>query len=132
MSKIVVGYDGSQAAKRALERAATLADGDPVIVVSAVRPLISRGAGGYDAVEREEHERHLAEAAARLEELGVEARTIEEVGDPASVIAREAEAHGADLVIVGTEGKNALERLFEGSVSADTVRKATTDVLVIH
>ena len=46
MSKIVIGYDGSDAAKRALERAASLANGDEVvIVVSAVHRLLSRRDG---------------------------------------------------------------------------------------
>ena len=132
MSKIVIGYDGSEAAKRALERAASLANGDEVIVVSAVHQMVSRAGMGYDPVEAEEHQRHLAEAKARLEELGVSGRTVEGVGDPATVIAAEAEATDADLVIVGSEGKNALERLFEGSVSADLTQKAKTDVLVVH
>ena len=77
----------------------------------------------YDPIEVDDHKQHLAEAKARLAELGVEARTIEEVGDPAKVLAMEAEANGADLIIVGSEGKNALERLFEGSVSARTSRE---------
>jgi nucleotide-binding universal stress UspA family protein len=132
MSKIVIGYDGSDASKRALERAASLANGDEVIVVSAVHQLLSRGGMAYDPVEAEQHELALAEAKARLAELGVEARTVEEVGDPAKVLAMEAEANAADLIIVGSEGKNALERLFEGSVSAAVTQKAKTDVLVIH
>jgi nucleotide-binding universal stress UspA family protein len=132
MSKIVVGYDGSAASRHALERAAELAQGDPVIVVSAVHRLVSRS-GGYDRVEADEHRRHLDEAETRLAELGVgDVRTTEDVGDPATVIANEAEANEADLIIVGSEEKNLIERLFGGSVSAGVIRKAKTEVLVVH
>ena len=45
MPSIVVGYDGSPQARRALERAAELANGNPVTVVAAV-PLISTSPQG--------------------------------------------------------------------------------------
>jgi len=132
MSRIVIGYDGSDASKRALERAASLANGGPVVVVSAVPPLISRAARLADPIEAEDHMRHLAEAKARLSELGIEATAVEGVGDPATVIVAEADDIGADLIVVGSEGKGLLERLLVGSVSAGVTRKTKTDVLVVH
>jgi nucleotide-binding universal stress UspA family protein len=132
MSRIVIGYDGSDAAKRALERAAALANGGPVVVVSAVTPLISRAAQIADPVEAEDHARHLAEAKARLGELGVDANAVEGIGDPATVIVAEAEEIGADLIVVGSEGKSLIERLLVGSVSSEVARKAAADVLVVH
>jgi nucleotide-binding universal stress UspA family protein len=132
MSGIVIGYDGSDASRRALERAAALADGRSVVVVGAVTPLISRAARIADPVEEEEEIARLAEAKARLAELGVEATSVEGIGDPANVIVAEAEEIGADLIVVGCEGKNLLERLLFGSVSAGVSRKAAADVLVVH
>jgi nucleotide-binding universal stress UspA family protein len=132
MGTIVIGYDGSEPSKHALERAAKLAGGGKVIVVSAAHALVSRAGQTVDPIESEESARHLAEAKTRLAELGVDAVVVEGVGDPAAVITAEAEQTGADLIVVGSNGKNLLERLFEGSVSTGVTRKSKTDVLVVH
>ena len=76
MGTIVIGYDGSEPSKHALERAAGLANGGKVIVVSAAQPLISRGGQVVDPVEDDDSKRHLAEAKARLAELGIDAEAI--------------------------------------------------------
>ena len=131
MTKILVGYDGSDSAKRALERAATLANGETLTLVSAVDLLAGKGGFVYDPVEKEEIERHLHEALARLRELGVACRLAEGIGDPAHVITAEAEEIGADLIVVGTNHKNLLKRLLLGSVSTDVLHRAKTEVLVV-
>jgi nucleotide-binding universal stress UspA family protein len=78
MRNAVVGYDGSDAARRALERAAELADeGANVTVVSAVRLLAGKGGVPFDPVLRKNHEQDLERARARLAELGMTARTVE-------------------------------------------------------
>ncbi len=134
MKTIVVGYDGSESAQRALERAAALADGEAKItVVGAVHTIASKVGVTYDPVEEEDQARHLEEAQARLSELGVDARTLEGKGDPARVIVTQAEDEGADLIVVGSEGKNLVERILSGgSVSSGVVHRAKTDVLVVH
>lgn len=53
-------------------------------------------------------------------------------GDAASVIVEEAQACGADLIVVATQGSAGLKRLFESKVTEDVVRKARMPVLVIH
>ncbi|MGH2995181.1 MAG: universal stress protein [Gaiellaceae bacterium] len=131
MHTIVLGYDGTDSARRALERTATLANGGPVTVVSAVHVLRGKGGIPYDPVEEEDHEQHLKEASARLAELGVESRTVEGYGDPAKVITAQASKVNADLIVVGTEHKNLIERLLMGSVSSGVVHKAPCDVLVV-
>ena len=133
MKTIVLGYDGSESAQRALERAAALADREAKItVVGAVHTIASKVGVTYDSVEEEDQTRHLAEAKARLSELGVESRTLEGKGDPARIIVTQAEDEGADLIVVGSEGKNLVERILSGSVSSGVVHRAKTDVLVVH
>jgi nucleotide-binding universal stress UspA family protein len=132
MGTIVIGYDGSEPSKHALERAAALADGGKVIVVSAAHALVSRAGQTIDPIEDEDSTRNLAEAKARLAELGVDAVVVEGIGDPAAAITAEAEQTGADLIVVGSNGKNLLERLLEGSVSTGVTKKSKTDVLVVH
>ncbi len=133
MKTIVVGYDGSESAQHALERAAALANGETKItVVGAVHTVASKVGVTYDPVEQEDQARHLADAKARLSELGVEARTLEGKGDPAELIVNQAEYENADLIVIGSEGKNLVERILFGSVSAGVVHRAKTDVLVVH
>jgi nucleotide-binding universal stress UspA family protein len=131
MRKIVIGYDGSQSAQRALERAAEFVDGGSITVVSAVHSLAGKSGPAYDPVEQEDHVRHLQDARSRLAEAGIDAETIEGYGDPARVIVEQAKEARADLIVVGNEHRNLIERLIEGSVSAGVTHRARCDVLVV-
>ena len=74
-----------------------------------------------------ELERFLAERRPRA--LEVEGRV--RGGEPASEINVEAEAWGADLIVLGTHGRQGVSRYLFGSVAAATLRDATRNVLVI-
>lgn len=52
-------------------------------------------------------------------------------GDPAARLAHLAEREQADLVIVGSHQRGAVERLFTGSVALDLLRDSATNVLVV-
>jgi nucleotide-binding universal stress UspA family protein len=135
MRSIVVGYDGSETAKRALERAAELAeDGATVTVVSAVHvhAAAGRGGGPIDPDEVSERRHELAEAKTLLVEKGIEPNLVEGHGDPADVIANQAKEGGADLIVVGTRGRNVAARVLLGSVSTKVVHEAPCDVLVVR
>jgi nucleotide-binding universal stress UspA family protein len=132
--KIVVGYDGSEAAKRALERATTLAgEHNRIVVVAAAeshaRTGITEGAH-LDPSEVERRRRDLDDAQAYLAKRGIEGETIEAQGDPGDVIVEAAK--DADLAIVGSRGLNPLQRLLMGSVSSKVVHRAECDVLVVR
>jgi nucleotide-binding universal stress UspA family protein len=132
--KIVVGYDGSDHGKRALERAAAMAgDGSEVVVVAAAEPHARTGieTGAHlDPSEVEQRRGDLEEARAFLSDRGVEAETIEGQGDPGTVIVEAAK--DADLVIVGSRGLNTIQRILVGSVSSKVVHRAPCDVLVVR
>jgi nucleotide-binding universal stress UspA family protein len=132
--KIVVGYDGSDGAKRALDRAITLAGDDGRITVVAAaetraRPGITEGAR-LDPSEIERRRKDLEEAKALLAGRGVDAETLEAQGDPGDVILDSGK--DADLVVVGSRGLNPLQRLLLGSVSSKVVHRAECDVLVVR
>ena len=132
--KIVVGYDGSDGAKRALERAITLVGDDGRITVVAaaethVRPGITEGAR-LDPSEIERRRKDLEDAKALLESRGVDAELLEAQGDPGDVILDSAK--DADLVVVGSRGLNPVQRLLLGSVSSKVVHRAECDVLVVR
>jgi len=132
--KIVVGYDGSEHGKRALERAVAMGgDENQILVVAAAeshaRTGITQGAH-LDPSEIEQRRGDLEEARSFLSERGVDAETIEGQGDPGAVIVNAAE--DADLVIVGSRGLNSIQRILLGSVSSKVVHRAKCDVLVVR
>lgn len=136
--KVVVGYDGSEDARRALQRASILASGDPVIVVSVV-PLsgpAGRGPAGVDTAQLEAHHEQLEQANTFLTAQGVEAQLIttfgNSIGDAADALMHVARDHQADVIIVGTRGLGGLKRLVLGSVSSKLVHEAPCDVLVVR
>jgi nucleotide-binding universal stress UspA family protein len=132
--KIVVGYDGSDSAKRALQRAADLAaDGDPIVVVASAEPHARSGPTGgahLDPSEFEQRRGDLEEAKQLLSERGIDAELIEARGDPGTAIVEAAK--DADLVVVGSRGLNPVQRILLGSVSSKVVHRASSDVLVVR
>jgi nucleotide-binding universal stress UspA family protein len=131
-ARIVVGYDGSEAARRALSLVPDVAGPDTDVTVLAVveTSLTSLGPSPLDPADVEEARRTLHEAYTFLEERRVQARAERAVGDPADRILEEARRRDADLVVVGSHGKRLARRLLLGSVSAEVVNRAQCPVLV--
>jgi nucleotide-binding universal stress UspA family protein len=136
--KLVVGYDGSDHARRALEKASGLAGDDTVVVVSVVptSPPAARGPAAVETRQLEVHHDQLQEAKTLLAGHGVQARLIETLGGPmgdvADALMHVARDEGADLIVVGARGLNVLQRLVLGSVTDKLVHEAEFDVLVVH
>jgi nucleotide-binding universal stress UspA family protein len=149
LKTIVVGYDGTRPAERALRRAAHLARafGATVIVadVAAPEPLqATPGAFGFppyypaslegQGIRADEAlwRRPRARIEAVFAETGVAHEFAGIVGEPAQEIVEVAERRGADLIVVGTREPGFLDRLFGGSVSQGVARRARCDVLIVH
>lgn len=137
MERIVVGFDGSEHARKALERAADIANGATIAVVSAVnvKRLMRDPAGGVDPIDpadAEARRQALAEARKYLEGRGITGVYVEGTGNPADVIVQEAEENGADLIVVGTRGQSTPKRMIVGSVSTNVIHHAPCDVLVVR
>lgn len=139
---IVVGFDGSPDASRALDVAMDHAADDGVVhVVTA-----------FDRPSRAEAERLVAALPAEFKYLDLdetprgylrsaeerlEARGISHVGHfveehPAAAILDIAEEVGADLIVVGTRGLGRIERFVRGSVSARIANHARTSLMMVH
>lgn len=133
MERIVVGYDGSPAARKALKRALEISArfGSKVYVVhvvdTALLSLSEAFAPSMLAALREAGEKVLQEAS--REAPGVEARLLE--GDPAHEIVRFAAEVGASLIVVGSRGLSTIRRMLMGSVSSRVVQESPVDVLVV-
>ena len=132
---VVVGYDGSEAAQRALIRAAdAAAESDTVVIVTTKSQVYSAGAAAEPLLEAGANPSDLLAAAgatvtarASLADVVVVARE----GDPADELLEVARAASADLVIVGRRGKDFIARTLLGSVATRVVEQAPCDVLVV-
>lgn len=147
MKTIVVGYDGSDPAKRALGRAAELAEklGTKLIVTSVAEPVavaedayVPGDAIGLAAPaiiplpDRGKASRELQEARQALEGRKLEVDFLATVGGAAEGIVEVAERHDADLIVVGTREPGFLDRILGGDVSEAVSRRAHRDVLIVH
>lgn len=137
MKTIVVGFDGTEAATRALDRAADLAVAlQARLVVTSVAPVlvpVSHGSGAVDPTETpEDHAAQLEEARTRLASRSVEAELRTAIGDPSDAIVDVADEAGADLIVVGTREPNFVQRLLGQSVSGAVARHAHCDVLIVR
>ena len=137
MKTIVLGYDGTEASQRALERAADIAAafGSSVIVTSVSTRLggaVHGGGSGDPADPPEAHESLLDSATKELADRGVQVESVLAMGDAADAIIELAEQRGADLIVVGTREPGFFERLMGHSVSESVQRHAHCDVLIVH
>ncbi len=137
MKNIVLGYDESESAKRALERAAQLAKAfDSKLTVTSVAPVmtnIGRSAGPVDPTDPPaEHVEELKHAKAYLEGEGVEADYVPALGHPVETIVQLVEERDADLIVLGTHEPSLIGRLFGQSVSDSVAHRVHCDVMIVH
>jgi nucleotide-binding universal stress UspA family protein len=127
MQTIVVAYDDPTT--ETLERAASLAQalGSRLVVTNVATAADAQDAAGTE----EQTRRRLDEARLALEKRGIDAEYVVESGPPGEAIVRLAAAREADLIVVGTRRKRFFERLVEGSVLQEVLRRAQCDVLVV-
>lgn len=146
--KIILAVDGTkygEAAADMLQRFA-LSDGDEVQILTVVDmavPLAVDVYGGYlpDTTELEKAARENADKviettkakiAAFCDGKKVAVTTSVMFGSPDSRIVETGEETGADLIILGSHGYKAWERLLLGSVSNSVVHHAHCSVLVVR
>jgi nucleotide-binding universal stress UspA family protein len=133
MTSVIVAYDGSEPARRALEHAADLVGrGGTVAVVNVIREQsVSSRLETLSETQRATQDHLLHEAEAVLTKHGVNAQSIRAAGDPAWEIMSAAESIGAGVIVIGRR-KRSTRHLVGSSLSNTLVRRAATDVLVVH
>jgi nucleotide-binding universal stress UspA family protein len=141
---IVIGFDDSEGAGRALDHAITEAksSGDTLVVVSVYEMLfdpegpqnfgsLNEGARMIPLVEPAELEPIFAKARARVGEAGIEADYVWAVGNPADKIAATARDREARLVVLAAHHHGFLGRLFGTDVAAEVERELGSSVVVV-
>lgn len=137
--RILVAYDGSEGAKKALATGIALASewGSELRTLSVEErlPHYAATVGEMDE-EKEWRDRYFAELqAAAVEqawERGVQVRTEVQVGQAARVITDYAKAGGFDLLIIGRKGHSGVWGTFMGSTADKISRHAPCSVLIVH
>ncbi len=135
MGEIVVGYDGSECGKAALDEALRLAKGlgDKIVVVFGYAPP---GLWGGEIVEHEEAIEELGvklteEARARAADSGVEVEVAMVASKPAEALVATAEARGARMIVVGSYGDPPLKGMILGSTPNKLLHMSASPVLVV-
>jgi nucleotide-binding universal stress UspA family protein len=147
MKTIVVGYDGTDPGKRALERtellARTFAARVVIVCVAEVLPAAA-AAGAIAPIASAVGAIAIAdEATSYCDELteearqffashGIEATVRTETGSAGMMIVAAAGEEGADLIVTGTRDSGLLERFLGGSVSQTVAKNAPCDVLIVR
>ena len=135
MRRILVGYDGSETARHALDQAAFVAKtrNCPLTVLTAASEWFVRQDGVVTLAVDEDRGRQVAEEGAlHAREQGVaEVETRLSVEAPADALAQEAET-GYDLVVVGHRGLGPLKELFMGSTAKAIIDRVPCSVLVVR
>ena len=141
---IVVGTDGSDTAKQAVQQAIELARaiGAKLEIVSAYEPVPSQRLREErrDAPEdlqwainpREDVDATLQTAVEQAGEAGVSADVYPRKGDPADAILDVAEEQDADLIVVGNKGMTGAKRFLLGSVPNKVSHHAPCSVMIIR
>ncbi|MBV9177270.1 MAG: universal stress protein [Nitrososphaeraceae archaeon] len=141
MSKIIlVGIDGSQPAKKALEYAANLATKNDshlyiVHVIEEFGELIQRWEQHDSYVEEVKRlsKDLLHESESRARQLGAaKIDIIEDEGDAAEKILQIAKDKGVDTIVVGNRGFSTAEEFLLGSVSLKLTHHAKCSVVVVR
>lgn len=130
---VVLGYDGSQAARRALLRAAEAAgSGGRVVVVTAVQPADPIAQEFELGLPVAEPWQLVEEVSAQLRGHAVEVSTRIEEAEPAEALVATACETDAALIVVGARGDSYLARALRGSVGERLVARAPCDLLVVR
>lgn len=137
---IVVGFDTSELAGRALEaailHAGTVAPATVHVVRAlALMPGVDEDAGAAHAqLARLDYQAEALRETVEKQTLptGVTLVTHVNVGEPATILAEVARSADADFVFVGTHGRTGLARAFFGSIAERTVRLAPCSVVVVR
>lgn len=137
--KVLVGYDGSPGARKALSKALELCAGrDSELWCLSVEEKLPAYASTVGEVEEEKaritqfFENILKEASERARAVGIHLRTHIMAGHPAQTIVRFAEEGGFDLIVVGHSGSSGAWGRFLGTTTEKLTRHAHCSVLVVR
>jgi nucleotide-binding universal stress UspA family protein len=151
---VVIGYDGSDPARRAVREAAALFGSRRALVVTVWESNLAYAAPGMSdigmglsptvvdiaAAEKateafQARAEHIAQHGAELaKSVGFEAEplAVPDAGSPADAIVDLARQRHAAAVVIGSRGLGGLRARLEGSTSSGVLKHSPCPVLVVH
>ena len=154
VSPIVIAYDGSDAARAAVNQAAALFGSRHAIVLTVWEPGLAdfmlmpntMGTGTmmmpYDpatvqAIDKaaEDHARDLAEDGVKLAQAGglqAEALPVRDAADIADTILETASERDAAAIVIGSRGLKGFKSKMMGSSSSSVLSRSAVPVVIVH
>jgi nucleotide-binding universal stress UspA family protein len=134
--KILVGYDGSKQAEKAVDVALSLTTclDAKVLIFAVARPPEPPTAVELEAVLDDAREHYEAGFKGIRQRAGddIELQMEIAVGHPAEQIVHKAEIEHVDLIVVGRRGVSGFQKWMLGSISERVLRYAHCPVMVIR
>jgi nucleotide-binding universal stress UspA family protein len=132
---ILLCYDGSDDAFRAIEFAGSLFPGRSAVVLSVWEhySLLSGVPRVDDSLLQEATEQMAADGCERAQAAGLEATAVAVKAEDgvAGAIIDAAEQHDVSMIVMGTRGNTGIRSLLLGSVSHDVAHRAHRALLIV-
>ncbi len=135
---IIVGYDGSEQSKKALELAKYLSKltSAKLYVVTVVNVCFAYDSSTVplnDTIDKVKSKAttDVNQVVNQAKEEGIDAEGIVAEGDPSSLLIDIADKVRADLIITGNRGLSKLKRAVLGSVSFNVVEMSKVPVIIV-
>lgn len=136
---ILVPYDGSLPAQRAVEHAVEKMGDEEIVLLHVIEASSGALAAGVDLVQErlkdleDEGPKELTDDLRELlEESPVEFRMETVVGQPAREIVAFASENDVSHIVIGNHGREGVTHLLLGSVAEKVVERAPTTVTVVR
>jgi nucleotide-binding universal stress UspA family protein len=138
VQKLIVAYDGSTFAQKAIDKAVELAKKEEteIICVNVIEDFCPIGLTEIDCtivreMQTKESNAITANALEEFKKAGVNARVIIEIGSPAEMIIEVAKREAADMIIAASHGKHGAKKFAFGSATARLIEHSPVPVLVM-
>ena len=151
---ILIGYDGSDTARRAIREAAELFGSRQALVMTVWEPGLAYKVGAFtadptslglepvepaaaqevDDASKAHADRVAEDGAALAKSLGLQAQAlaVADEGNVADAIVELAHNRGVAAIVVGSRGLSGLRARLEGSTSSAVAKHSTCPVVLVH
>ncbi|AEB10565.1 universal stress protein [Desulfobacca acetoxidans] len=137
--KILLAYDGSEGAKKALETGINLVKiHQAELWAVTVQEKLPRYGGTIDEVQEEKevvdahYGKIVEQVRARAQEAGIEIKVLRPFGHPARTIVEIAKEGQHDLILMGHRGVSGVWAAFLGTTAEKVSRHAPCSVLIVR
>jgi nucleotide-binding universal stress UspA family protein len=136
---VLVAYDGSRPAQKAVERAVNQHPDEEIILLGVIEAAGGSLGAGFDLIKerlKEGRDEVAEEISEDLKDVlhrdDIDVRMETAVGQPAREVVSFAEEHDVDEIIVGSHGREGVSRVLLGSVAEKIARRAPITVTIVR